>query len=67
MSLRCDNKSGYRGVYKVIKKNCVLTRPWFARAHTKGKQINIGYFDNPEEAGKAAYEWRMKHMPGATN
>lgn len=36
---------------------------WMARAMLDGKFKFIGYFDNEEEAAKAAADWRREHMP----
>lgn len=46
---RNDNTSGYKGViwHKRAKK-------WWARIHINGKQIDLGYFDDPKD-GYAAY------------
>lgn len=45
--MRVDNISGYRGVDKHQNK-------WRACVQHQGRQIHVGYFDTPEEAGEAA-------------
>lgn len=49
-SMRADNTSGFRGVCFIPK-----TGRWFAQIRHNRVQVNIGYFDTPEEAS-AAYE-----------
>jgi hypothetical protein len=48
-ALSLTNVSGYRGV--CWKKSL---QKWSARVGHHGKRLHIGYFDTPEEAGKAA-------------
>ena len=43
------NKSGYRGVSFDKHQN-----KWRACVQHQGRQIHVGYFDTPEEAGEAA-------------
>lgn len=55
------NTSGYRGVY--FKKN---RGTWEAWAGVKYMKHYIGSFRTPEDAARAAHEWRLKNMPGYT-
>ena len=40
---------------------------WMAQAQVKGKHYNIGYFDDEDDAGRAAQAFRDEHMPYATD
>jgi hypothetical protein len=51
--LRTNNKSGFRGVYFDTEKG-----KWRAVVCSKGKKHFVGFFDNPEQAGKAAQQKR---------
>lgn len=46
--IRCDNTSGYKGVSweKLVNK-------WGANICVNGKQMRLGWFDNPEDAYEA--------------
>lgn len=57
--LHARNTSGYRGVFWDKRK-----QKWMARAKLSGHQYFIGYYDTVEQAGNAAHEWRLLHMPG---
>lgn len=55
---RKDNTSGYKGVgfHKA-------TRKWRSRINYKGKEIIVGYYDTPEEAGRA-YNAKARELHG---
>jgi hypothetical protein len=53
-----NNKSGYRGVHWDKRD-----RKWLAHTRLKGKLYHLGSFDDVHEAGRAASEFRAKHMP----
>lgn len=53
--MRIDNTSGYKGVSRHTGGR------WQANASYRGKQYYLGLFDTPEEAGKAAKDFRLKH------
>lgn len=38
---------------------------WKATAKLNGKTHFLGHFDDEDEAGRVAKEWRTKHMPYA--
>lgn len=42
-------------------------RQWHAYGYLDGKLHFLGYFDDEEEAGKVAADFRKKHMPYSTN
>ncbi len=63
-NLNSNNTSGYRGVSYTSK---YPINPWLAYAQVNKRQYRIGYFSNAEEAGLAAHEWRLQHMPGAVD
>lgn len=54
--LRKANKSGYRGVswYPRYGK-------WIAQAHLGGVHYNLGYYDDVNDAGVAASDFRLQH------
>lgn len=54
----CDNLTGFRGV-EWRKDN----KKWRSRGKLNGKNINIGHFDNLEDAIKVRKEWELKNMP----
>lgn len=53
-----NNTSGFLGVTWAANN-----RKWCAYSKLDGKRIHLGLFDTPAEAGKAASEFRAKHMP----
>lgn len=53
--LRADNKSGHRGV----SWNTRLGK-WHARVKHSGKLHHVGYFEDPEAAGRAAKDKRIE-------
>jgi hypothetical protein len=57
LSLRKDNKSGYRGVHWA-KAN----QKWHASICVDGKSISLGYFTDAAEAGAAAEEARKRYF-----
>lgn len=64
VGLKRHNTSGFRGVSYTHK---CPNRPWRANAVVDGKQYHIGHFETPEEANKAAREWRLMNMKGAVD
>lgn len=58
---RTGNKSGVLGAswHKRFGK-------WSAKIRVDGKSIHIGYFDTPEEAGRAYLEAKRASHPGCT-
>lgn len=55
---RIGNHSKYRGV----SWNARVCR-WFAYVNVDGKRTYLGYFDDEDEAGRVAAEFRAQHMP----
>jgi hypothetical protein len=53
-----NKSSGIRGVYWCIHRN-----KWRAQIKLKGKQYNLGYFEDKYKAGLVAKEARLKMMP----
>ena len=55
---RTGRRCGYRGVHwdKAAHK-------WKACARLAGKQVSLGYYDDPETAAATVGEWRRTHMP----
>lgn len=56
--IRSNNVSGYKGVY--WRKD---TKKWKSVINFHYKEINLGYFDNPEEAARA-YDKKAKELNG---
>lgn len=52
--------SRYRGVH-------FFKGRWQARGYTNGKRHYLGTFNDEEEAGRVAREWRLANMPGAVD
>jgi hypothetical protein len=42
-------------------------RMWAARASVRGKRHHLGYFDDEQEAARAALTFRQQHMPHAVD
>ena len=57
-ALRTNNRTGFIGV----SKSCRNEKPWHARIMADGKEINLGYFDNIEDAVKARLEGELKYF-----
>ena len=55
---RVRGSSRHRGVSWDSRYGC-----WRAYGRVDYVQHHIGYFDDEDEAGKAADEWRRHHMP----
>jgi hypothetical protein len=60
--LSSRNKSGYKGVcwYKPLKK-------WNAQIEVNNKKINLGYFENPEDAHKTYCNAAFKYFEDFAN
>ena len=56
-SLRSDNSSGYTGVYWYKSRS-----KWLVRITVNGKCINLGYYDDLEEAVKVRKEAEIKYF-----
>ena len=56
-SLRSDNTSGYTGVYWYKSRS-----KWLVRITVNGKCINLGYYDDLEEAVKVRKEAEIKYF-----
>jgi hypothetical protein len=56
------NISGYSGV-SFMKKAANHKRPWKATTHYQGKNIYIGFYDNPVDAARAVNSWWREHYP----
>lgn len=54
---RRGSTSGIRGVFRHSSGR------WQAQAGSNGKNIYLGLFDSPDEAGMAVAEWRRQNMP----
>lgn len=61
-SLNVNNKSGVKGVY--WNKNA---NKWHTRIGVNGKRINIGYYENIEDAKNARKEADKKYHPFCSN
>lgn len=59
---RVNNTSGYKGVCWVKDK-----QKFKARIKVDGKDLHLGYFDNPEEAHKVYCEASIKHHKEFSN
>ena len=57
-AIRTSNKTGFIGVNKSRRNG----KPWRARIMADGKEINLGYFDNIEDAVKARLEGELKYF-----
>jgi hypothetical protein len=58
ISAHRDGSSQYRGVYwnKADRK-------WQAHGYLNRRSVYLGQFDDEQEAGRVASEWRRQHMP----
>ena len=54
--------SQYRGVSWDRTKG-----KWIARVYVHGRNVNLGRFDDEDEAGRVAKEYRLRHMAFATD
>ncbi len=52
--------SNYRNVHRVGQR-------WIAAVEMNNKQIYLGRFDHEIDAARVAQEYRLAHMPGATD
>ena len=52
-----NNKSGFKGV-----SWCKVKRKWRATIYAGGKHINLGYFDDPEEAHEVYCKAAIKYF-----
>lgn len=59
---RSGSTSEFRGVCWDQRKGC-----WHASGSLGGTKHFLGYFDDEEEAGRVAREWRRQHMPFASS
>lgn len=58
LGIRCDNKSGYRGVGWHLG-----AKKWRAYARLEGRDFHLGLFSNIEDADAAAKGFRRERMP----
>ena len=55
---QANNKSGYKGVSWSNERG-----KWYAKIKVNGKKKHLGYFDDPEEAGRA-YDYAARELHG---
>ncbi len=58
--LRVDNKSGVKGVTRVVVKEKYIY--WYAHIRYQGKKINLGHFKTLKEAKQARSEAETKYQ-----
>lgn len=59
---RANSRSGIRGVCWDGRSS-----KWYVSVSVLGKRYSAGYFEDKEDAGRAAAELRAKHMPYSQN
>jgi hypothetical protein len=58
VSIRKDNKSGYRGVYYRADMG-----KWAAQVRINRKPHHLGFYETPEQAAEVAAKFRKEHLP----
>ena len=67
-AIRSDNSSGFKGVrFYPAHPDVKMKKRWRAYAFEDGREIALGYYETPEEAGRVAAEYRSKHYAHATD
>jgi hypothetical protein len=68
-TLNNQNKPAYRGSssrHRGVSWNKARGK-WMAQAQVDGRNHFLGHFDDEDEAGRIAREWRLANMPGAVD
>lgn len=62
-ALNHQNKAKYRGTSRFRGVSLDSRGKWYAYGKIDGKMKNLGRYDDEEEAGRVAEEWRRQNLP----